>query len=354
MCVSKCKSQSRSMLRSILLIPTIIFCGLMALIGCTGNNDYEDAEPSLTPLLWHITAPNGQTAYLFGSIHSANESIYPLPDYVMDAFYRSDYLVLEIDVHNNPEDFMFYRIWVQEQRRLYGGAGSIVDDLGEEFVTRAARALLDMRDYTPLALFHNANLTGNSTSYEWWRVLSGTAALYLSSRANLWGRYGVDNHFAFAAMERGMEIIQLECFREREELFASWPTWMIIHDLERMMDYIEADNFLTYDNSFSWRSITYEELFNMWKTGDEQAIARANAPPSEFGADDLTDEQIEIREWGHNIHIQRARIMKEGITNILAAEKQAFIVMGVGHIAGENSISQWLREEGYEVVRVQE
>ncbi|MCL2406090.1 MAG: TraB/GumN family protein, partial [Defluviitaleaceae bacterium] len=47
------------------------------------------------PFLWLVTAPHGQTMYIFGTTHHGTADFYPLPDEVTDAFRRSDYLAME-------------------------------------------------------------------------------------------------------------------------------------------------------------------------------------------------------------------------------------------------------------------
>ncbi|MCL2404897.1 MAG: TraB/GumN family protein, partial [Defluviitaleaceae bacterium] len=97
-------------------------CGRDNFTGCSyeyTNNDYlslveiepmptltptqttaPSPQPSQTsndeiPLLWLVTAPHGQTMYMFGATHHGTADFYPLPDELMDAFRRSDYLAME-------------------------------------------------------------------------------------------------------------------------------------------------------------------------------------------------------------------------------------------------------------------
>ena len=91
---------------------------VMLLAACGGNNEnipedeiIEEADTytlppndisengGITPLMWRVTSPAGQSIYLFGSIHVAEESIYPLPGFIMDAFDSSEYLAVEIDFY---------------------------------------------------------------------------------------------------------------------------------------------------------------------------------------------------------------------------------------------------------------
>ena len=52
-------------------------------------------EEGVHPLLYKVTDDDGNTIWLFGSIHVGRDEFYPLPDYVMDAFEGSESLAVE-------------------------------------------------------------------------------------------------------------------------------------------------------------------------------------------------------------------------------------------------------------------
>ena len=96
-----------------------VLCALLCLllVSCGGA---EQAEPSpsaafdpyslpmfealpedyaaIHPAFWVAESPNGGKAYLFGSIHVADETAYRLPQAIMDAYLESDALAVEIDL----------------------------------------------------------------------------------------------------------------------------------------------------------------------------------------------------------------------------------------------------------------
>ena len=54
-----------------------------------------EAATGITPKMWTVTDPNGNTAYLFGSIHNADAEVLDLPDYFEEAYQQCDAIAFE-------------------------------------------------------------------------------------------------------------------------------------------------------------------------------------------------------------------------------------------------------------------
>jgi uncharacterized protein YbaP (TraB family) len=76
----------------------IVFLILSILLLCSC------APKSNGPAMWKVTSAEGGELYLFGSIHAAKDSLYPLPGRVMDAYASCDALAVEFDVSTLTED----------------------------------------------------------------------------------------------------------------------------------------------------------------------------------------------------------------------------------------------------------
>ena len=72
-------------LRLAIALSLLVPCNLLA----------DDGKPDL----WKIEK-NGNTSYLFGSIHLGTKDMYPLSDAVKNAYKSTDNLVVEVD--SNP------------------------------------------------------------------------------------------------------------------------------------------------------------------------------------------------------------------------------------------------------------
>ena len=92
-------------LLSLLLV--LVMC--LSFVACGTNNETATADTATTeattapvskgstPLLYKATSENGGEVWLFGSIHVGNDDMYPLPDYVNNAYNEADSLAVEVD-----------------------------------------------------------------------------------------------------------------------------------------------------------------------------------------------------------------------------------------------------------------
>ena len=61
-------------------------------------NSYITVKES-KPALWKVTDPNnGTELYMFGMVYFMTDNTLPLPDYVMDAYKKSDTIAVEFDL----------------------------------------------------------------------------------------------------------------------------------------------------------------------------------------------------------------------------------------------------------------
>ena len=75
------------------------------LVGCEKKKEIVEPTASNTPLLLEVTQEGSTNKlYLFGSIHASDESMYPLPEYVMKAYKNSDEIAVEFDLIEYMQD----------------------------------------------------------------------------------------------------------------------------------------------------------------------------------------------------------------------------------------------------------
>jgi hypothetical protein len=89
-------------------------------------------------------------------------------------------------------------------------------------------------------------------------------------------------------------------------------------------------------------------LIEAWKTGDATALASFLLPPA-------APENVEAYdEFYETIIFARNEVMADGIIELLEEgddDDIYFVVVGAGHLIGENTVQSLLREEGYEANR---
>ncbi|MCV6604242.1 MAG: TraB/GumN family protein, partial [Porticoccaceae bacterium] len=158
-------------------------------------------------LFWEIKT-KGATVYLFGSIHLADQSFYPLRPEIEEAFASADALAVEADILNVDA--------VKEQQLLfkYGmyPAGELLTDHVSEKTYSALKSSLAKHQLPlPEAMYS--------------RMRPGTLMVtlgYLSGiQAGLDVRYGLDLHFLKQATKIGKSIVELEGSENLMQLLAS-------------------------------------------------------------------------------------------------------------------------------------
>jgi hypothetical protein len=317
--------------RNVSLFLCIVLC--ICLAGCAAIT--PDAPPppdsSVTPLFWRVTSPGGQTLYLFGSIHAADETAYPLPDVVMDAFGRSDHLAVEVDMVAFENDME--AIMAMSMAMLYLDGRTIRDDIGGLFGKAMAfmhriEAELEL-DGMP------ASILEHFRPAMWTNLLTQVTL----GRSGLSAEQGLDAFFLRKAYTRGMGILEVESWEGQIEMMLGYSPALQIHLLESMID--------TFDESVSALLTLYEH----WKLGDEQFMTQHLLDPC-YGCDSDC-MPIELQEEYYTaLLLQRDRHMAAMARQYMAEGKTVFYVVGLAHMLGDQGIIALLRHEGYAVERL--
>lgn len=105
-----------------------------------GSSADSPEESETTPLLYKVTDVNGNTAWLFGSIHVGRESFYPLPDYVIDAYEGADCLAVEFDIKAFESDLAAQ---TQAMSCLVDLTGNTVDKKVDEDIYNEAVSIME-------------------------------------------------------------------------------------------------------------------------------------------------------------------------------------------------------------------
>ena len=288
--------------------------------------DLTDIVPDLAsydfdgvPLMWRVTSPAGQTMYLFGSIHAADETVYPLPDFIMDAFHRSDYLAVEADIvaHAQGEQAMM----AMSTRFLYTDGRTIRDDIGADLYERASKVMEE--------LGYHVSILDGFKPYIWSSFLLAEAL----NLANMVSDLGIDDFFILEAMARGMGILEVESIEKQMDLLLGLSMEMQALLLEGSLDIaLVAEGLLM--------------LFEAWQQGNEEWLVALFEMQYDYMPAHL------FHEYNQSFLVQRDIGMTQAARQYMAEGKQVFFVVGLGHMVGDNSIVYLLRNYGYDVVRV--
>lgn len=278
--------------------------------------DGEAVEGGSRGFLWK-TEHGDNTVYLLGSIHVASEAMYPLREEISDAFFSSDYLVLEVDISKIDENESNELVMVLG---TYQDGTTLPDHISPELYEKLGDVLLS------IGIEHDA-----LDMFKPWAISTTLQSLMFAS-AGFESAIGIDMALMSAALELGMPILQLETMEEQLELFSDLSPEAQAAMLEETIDEFDTIADVIRD---------YEE---MWITGDEEMLLEITL---------LEGETEEQQAWIEKLLDERNINMVEQIDQYLQDDDGTtyFVVVGGAHMLGEMGIIQLLEEKGYIVTR---
>jgi len=272
------------------------------------------------PFMWQVTAPNGQTMYIFGAIHAAPAELYPLSQTIMDAFYRSDYLAVE--VWETESSFSPVDVYA------YTGGRTLVDDISAELHQRLTEALAENQIPFSFSYFGvSLESLDDFMPMMWSSVLAQIAV----EKSGLSLRYGLDSYFIGQALDRGMDILSIEGSLQQIETLLGLSLPLQTHMVEIAL------------NSVS-NAEAVKRGYEIWRKGDDEGMIAALFEG--FTDDGLVEEAFDALFRKRNLH------MADMVSFFMAEGKKVFYVVGADHLLGEESVISLLVERGYEVERI--
>ncbi len=253
--------------------------------------------------MWEIKSDSA-TVYLLGSAHVAREDLYPLDSAIENAFERSQYLAVELDINNVDPTLLLEKIKLPE--------GTNLEDLLEPELYK--RLKKEFNKYkVPSSMFK---------FYKPW-----FAVLYLGQIQLMNEGYnpssGIDKYFLDKAEDK--IILALETPEEQLAIFDEF-------------DKI-PNEFVEYSlNDMDSTVIRMEKMFEAWVVGDTASII-------EDIIDDFQTEE-EFEEITKLLIDVRNNVMAEKIMEYLKTGNTYFVVVGAAHIPGNNGILSIFRREG--------
>ncbi len=279
---------------------------------------YETGNDS-KGLMWKASDEDS-TVYLLGSVHVANPSIYPLSKAMLNAYEKSDALVVEADIANQNDGIKY-----MQQKMMLTGSDTLDKYVSKEVYDRFVEAIkplgLKPEVYNKLKPWYAAILVQN------------VQIAQDSYSANL----GIDLYFTAKATGK-KPIIEIEGLKFQVDMFDSFSK-------ELQEQYLAAT--LTPDKSSQQQqSDLIAAIMKAWKSGDAAVAEKLLA------AED--DGSVEAKELNEKLWTARDNNMYQKIKTYLAdpAKKTYFIVVGAGHMEGKDGIVTQLESNGFDVEQV--
>lgn len=303
-----------------------IFILPLFFVGCKSNNvgKKDNSKESVTPLIYKISKKDSNVnIYLLGSIHAAQDNIYPLNDTIMKSYKNSDYLAVEVDTVSLTNNLSLQL--ELSNKLLYDDGRTIKDELGDELYDKMVNFLKDKKSYA--SLYDNYKPAFFESLFE--GIVIDDADMDSSD--------GVDMYFLNLAKDAKKEILEIETAESQYDLLLSNPI-----ELDKMM----IDEYI---NSYDEAVLEMKNLYESWKSGDIEKLEKA------FAVDDsLTEEEVKlVTDYNKSLLTDRNYIMTAALEKYISEGKNVFCVVGVGHLIGDEGIISLMENKGYIVEKIE-
>lgn len=285
--------------------------------GCTKEVKEEKAVSTSTPLLLEVTKEGmDNKLYLFGSIHAGEETMYPLPDYVLDAYKESELLAVEFDLIEFQQDS---DLQTNSMMKFLNPDGKKVTDyIGEDTYNKAVEILNNVTPYNSIYDYYNPMM---------WQILIENAVILDS---DLFGNFGVDLHLLEKAKDDKKEILELESSEFQYDLLTGFDYDTQVYLLEQSIaDYDKAKDDI-------------KKLYELYKKGNQEDLER------HLFADDEKQDKI-VLEYNDKLITSRNKTMTDGLLKVIKDGKNVFCTVGMAHVIGDGGIADLLEQKGYSV-----
>jgi uncharacterized protein YbaP (TraB family) len=269
----------------------------------------DSLSQSKKSFLWKVQSKTN-TVYLLGSIHYLKKEMYPLDEKIEKAFEQSEILVVEADVSN---------IKKEDIQKLMENAFYTENDTLQKHLSAETYGLVKKKLEELGASLEVAN------KYQPWFLglnLVSLEALKLGFDPN----YGIDRYFLEKAAER-KKILELESLEYQFKLFSALSE----KDQGSFLLYVVKDIKVLEQE--------LDKLVKAWTTGDEKRI--------ELIMTKSIKEDKRLAPIYEKLVIERNKKMVSKIEEYLKEKETFFVVVGAGHLIGNQGIIELLKGKGF-------
>ena len=285
----------------------------------------ETDEPS-SPVLYKATDSEGNVVYLMGSIHVGMDNMYPLPQYVLDAYNASDALAVEIDIIAANKDLSGA---MDAARAMVLDDGTkISDHISEECYEKAVEILEENNTYYRALDMYKPVM--------WYSLISTLAMEKAGAQSDM----GVDMYFLELAHDEDKTIYEIESVDEQYALLGGMSMELQALMLEQTVE--------LYGSALYNMSIRL--MCTAWASGDGEGLLTM----TDTDTAGMSEEEAKLMEE-FNLSLVGARNvnMTQYAEDALKSGETVFIVVGAAHVLGDDGMAKGLEALGYTVELVQ-
>ncbi|HBR31706.1 MAG TPA: hypothetical protein DD733_06445 [Clostridiales bacterium] len=292
----------------------------------SGDVSENTLKYTSTPLMWKVTGGDSDgTIWLFGSMHIADKTTYPLPNAILEAFNSCDNLAVECDITKNviiPADFYESITYPDDTTidqyispDIYEAASALVSEYyGEDSIEVLAR-------YKPVY---------------WYLLTDGIIA----EKSKLSQEYGLDIYFLELANDEDKEILEIESVNLQYKMLSGFS--------DELQEFLLAGTVFA-DEEMYLDGLDYQ--YEAWKNGDVDELEELIFPEPPKGY--YTQKEIElIDEYNKEMIYDRNEGMVDVAIEYLDEDMEVFYVVGLAHMLGEQGIVQMLADAGNTVEQI--
>jgi len=284
------------------------------LVFCNAHAENDKA------FVWEVSSDNA-TVYLVGSIHFADKSFYPLRPEIEQAFDRSQYLVVELDISKTGSDEYNQLL---AQNGIYKDGATIKDAISNETWQQLQQRLQQLNvSYDAIKKYKPGVIV---------LTLSAVQVMQMGFDPQL----GIDAYFLAKASQQdsAKQIIELETLESQVSLFINAPDGELL--LKESLYSLDEDELLMAD------------MVRFWKQGDVMQMNR-------LLFEDALNDNPAFSKIYDSLFYDRNEQMTIKIESMLQQNAEQrnyyFVVVGSGHLIGDRGIVNALQEKGYRVRR---
>ena len=263
--------------------------------------------------VWQIDKGE-DTVYLGGTVHILPASEFPLPKTFMDVYGKTDSIVLEAKLPD-PTDQAAQMAMMQALSLPPG---------------QSLSTLLSESTYAELKAYF-ASIGMDLAQFERFKpgFVVPLMVVIEAQRHNMAGD-GVDAFFSKKAKQDGKPAEYLETMEFQLNLLAQQGKGEEDHLVKTSLDYIPEFKPLL------------EKLIAAWRSGDEKTLV------------DLVVNRMkeESPKGFKTMMIDRNKDWVPKIENMFGDDDKEFVLVGVGHLVGEDNVIELLKEKGYKVTKL--
>jgi hypothetical protein len=256
------------------------------------------------------------TVYLFGSIHVADKSVYPLNEQIENAFQRSDVLVVEVDeTQADPVEL--------NNLMLSKGLYPVPETVAQHIDKSTYQQLQDFLKKTGIPYATVARMRPG--------VIAITLTVARLQQLGYSPELGIDRYFMQKARAAEKEIAQLET---------------AIDQLNLLLGFSNEDLLLKHTIiSLDQADTLFKEILQAWKAGDVNKI-------EQIMLEDPVSDYPEFESLMERMFVKRNINMTQSISELLQTKQTYFVVVGAGHMVGDQGIVALMKDHGFTVNRL--